>query len=173
MVYTQSNPWSPSPCLCIWLTPIPPATFSSQVRLPFPQRAFSDSPSQGQVLLLCAPIIGNTCQHLLYNSVIPLFPCILPQTVSSMRTIASLFTDVSVLIWFLQRNRTNKTCIYIVIYFKGLAYVIYGDWQVQKLQSSPAGWRPKEELMLHLSLKALWRQNSFLLGGGGPQCFVS
>lgn len=57
--------------------------------------------------------------------------------------------------------------MYVVIYFKELAHVICGGWQVQKLQSSPAGWRPKEEPMLHLSLKAVWRQSSFLLGGGG------
>ena len=47
--------------------------------------------------------------------------------------------------------------------FKELAHTVVEGWCSQSLQGELAGWGPREVLTLQVNLKAICRQNSFLL----------
>ena len=58
----------------------------------------------------------------------------------------------------IQRNSSNRKYIYLDILRNGSGDG--GSWLVQNLHNIPAGWKPREELMLQ-SPKTIWRQNFF------------
>ena len=164
MSYTQFNPWSPPPCFCIWLTPNPLATFSSHVRLHFLQRLFSDSVSQGYMLFLCTPITWSIFQHLLHNTVIFLFIYVHPSLDYNLWGLFLACLLICVLIKFLQRNRTNRMCIYTVIYLKNWLMWLVGVSKFEICRAVQETGDPRRVDFTAQSLKAVWRQNSLFLG---------
>ena len=71
------------------------------------------------------------------------------------------------LVRVLQRNRTNRMCIYRQIYFKELAHEVVEPWQVQNLMGE-AGRLETQEKSCNFGVQreSCW-QNSFLLVGRG------
>ena len=64
---------------------------------------------------------------------------------------------------FPKKQNQQNMCVYRDLIFKNWLSQV---WELASHNSMgrPAGWRPREAVMLSLSLKAIWRQNSFFLG---------